>query len=1766
MAKITLTVTAVTENARSDIKKLQEYAVNVFSNPIQIKFESGALESIKNQISAITKTPANIQIDTSSVQAASGEITKYSETIVQGAQASKKSITEMRIGVGEYVKTIKDASETGSQVTKQHIINYDEQRKAAEKAAREQERSAQAAQKAREKELDALVKAARAAEDAADRKAKAAEMAAKREAEATGRANQRAAASISTLDKQYSDLIRQINTLKSQYPEGTFDAIEREAREAQGAVRGLDTNASDLAAQVQALQQRLNGLKAGFSEARTETQKLDKVTESLWMNLQKFARWWLVGGIVTTITRSLREAIDTMKEVDQQLTNIQKVSDITASELRRIGDSAYDVASKYGVAADEYLQAVYTFQKAGLSDNSEAMAELATKTMLVGDTTADVATQFLIATNAAWKLGGNIETLSRIVDEADKLNNNYAVSLSDIAEGLPIVAATAAQVGMSAEQTMAAISTIVASTGQSATKAATALRAILMNLIGETGEFEEGIVVTEETMKTLNVVLNQYAADALKAAEASGTIVDPMEALAAVAQAVTEGFLSEAEAFELMSGLGGKLRTTQLVALVNNQEMYNNMLRDTADAAGTADKEIGVMLESWNSKTQILKNSWTKFVSNLLDTKAFKSLIEVLTSVVKILDTDFGRAVVSIGAMTAAFALLRAGYLKAAEALKSGGLISGITALITAIQSGSTAVEIFTAVWNSSPLVIVTIIAAAVYGLAAAIDALTTSTSEYSDSLTSANDAAKDAIQNVESITSKLKENLAVLSSLNEAESDDSYKIRLMAENEQLRQQLELNLQIAADKKRAAADAAVGALTNPTWNGIVGYSFDRNDFTGWSTITQFVKDWSFYRPEDRTDYQNEKIIEYVNLIQDSISAIDAYQEAGGKLTEQMKAARMEGVRALELYGIYAERFSGIDLSAQFDKINLIEKESEVLNKIDLTLSAALKSSNEDFEGLYEKLTPLGQAYKEIIEQGGIAKSTWDSLGKDVHEALTGGVTSYSNGKILVEQETLEKYIDSIITASGYTDALSKSMNGMVVSTDNATRSLAEAEAESTKEEQIQQKIKAALDAVGSAREKAIKGGLDDYDALNEKLNPLETALKEVSESGGMTEKSMRSLVEAFPELEDDLDYSNGLFTISTDKLIKLIQKYTDWDGTIEELLTESVDPLTKALKTQIDVYNSLKDSLLPVKKALEELNNTGVISEATMQALIAAHPELVKAVQVTADGFVIEREALENLINAQIAERELIYNSARNAALEMLSAEGIKTDAVNQTTDAILKQLKALQNLYAAKGIEAIMNGEDPAQYVALSQQAGDAWVALSDADSEYNGFKPFIPNYAGGGTGGGKAGAGSSSSAPKDPELERLKDAVALEKQRLSFLETSNASEEEQIAKMREVQEALHAQADYMRSIGASEKDVLALSTEWWQYQNKIDKLLEDAAKKAQEAAEAEAKALREGIAATLEDIGEELEKQAELATSPLQEELDALKAAHDLRKEDTEEAEKLLAVEKASIALENAERERNVRVYNAKTGQWEWVSNAQTVASAREGLDSAQKALADFYAENAYNARVKELEDQINETKEAFVTLTNAINDAAKAVRDGSMTGDEAYAGIGAAINSDDIRARTGMAGAMIGIMKANSAAWHGAGADERAELEAQNLAIGTSLGWHRGADGVWYDAVGSRAYDRWTDADVVSPFGFGSAVSGTGYDAMLRSMGIVTSAGRAGGGYAGGSGSTSIGEQHNGDVYQIGGVTLTEGQARGMTVFDLVQMAGGLALHGG
>nr|DAH42566.1 MAG TPA: minor tail protein [Caudoviricetes sp.] len=397
----------------------------------------------------------------------------------------------------------------------------------------------------------------------------------------------------------------------------------------------------------------------------------------------KMAMWQLLGNAIAGVKRSFVGALDTMKSVDDEMVTIRKVTGASADELEKIEKQAYKTASAYGVAADDYLQFVSGFSRAGYGEQASALAELAAKTQIVGDTNAETAQQFLLSVDAAYKYQGNIEKLTAVLDGANEIDNRYATSIQKVAEGLGKVAPIAAQAHVGVDELTAAIGTITAVTQRSGTEAATALRALFLNIIGDTKtEIDEGVTWTTGEIAGLRDVIKVYAKDAYDAAQATGSVINPMKAIAGLSKSMKDGLLTEQQLMEMVSDIGGKLRTSQLLALIQNWDMYESMLTDFAGAAGSADKEVENALDSWTRKTEILKNKWTEFVSHLVETDTIKGALDGVIKLVELLDTDVGRFVVTVAALTAGVNLLgKAGkFLFDTKLIKNGKKLVGILA------------------------------------------------------------------------------------------------------------------------------------------------------------------------------------------------------------------------------------------------------------------------------------------------------------------------------------------------------------------------------------------------------------------------------------------------------------------------------------------------------------------------------------------------------------------------------------------------------------------------------------------------------------------------------------------------------------------------------------------------------------------------------------------------------------------------------------------------------------------------------------------------------------------------------------------------------------------------------------------------------------------------------------------------------------------------------------------------------------------------------
>ena len=467
---------------------------------------------------------------------------------------------------------------------------------------------------------------------------------------------------------------------------GTFQRYAVAVKDSDESVKTFKMSVNTATGEVYQLD---TGIKSISNTAQNAGQALMSLGTSMVNSLKQIIGFY---GMGTLIRNSLSE----MKSMSDELATYKKVTRATADEVEQVRKEAYASAQKYGQSPSDFLGSVSTFARAGYKEKSSAMADLATKTMLVGDMSAEAASSFLITADAGYQLGGSIEALSAIVDKANIIDNNYATSLSKLADGFTIIAPLANTMGMSVDELMASLGTISAVTQRSGTETARALRALMLNIMGDTTtEIEDGVTATEESVESLQEVLQKYAKDALAAAKASGKALNPIKAIAALNAAWKNNDLNDADLMAIVSGLGGKLRSNELMAIIQNFDMFEGMLQRLQTESGSADDEVSAMMDSWSAKAQNLKTAFVEITNNSLREGFIKDLLDASTGFVKwtgSIENFIGVA----GSGLKAISALSAGVKNLLNKQAFGGANAwtlGITTAIAVISAAKSAYE-----------------------------------------------------------------------------------------------------------------------------------------------------------------------------------------------------------------------------------------------------------------------------------------------------------------------------------------------------------------------------------------------------------------------------------------------------------------------------------------------------------------------------------------------------------------------------------------------------------------------------------------------------------------------------------------------------------------------------------------------------------------------------------------------------------------------------------------------------------------------------------------------------------------------------------------------------------------------------------------------------------------------------------------------------------------------------------------------------------------
>lgn len=99
---------------------------------------------------------------------------------------------------------------------------------------------------------------------------------------------------------------------------------------------------------------------------------------------------------------------------------------------------------------------------------------------------------------------------------------------------------------------------------------------------------------------------------------------------------------------------------------------------------------------------------------------------------------------------------------------------------------------------------------------------------------------------------------------------------------------------------------------------------------------------------------------------------------------------------------------------------------------------------------------------------------------------------------------------------------------------------------------------------------------------------------------------------------------------------------------------------------------------------------------------------------------------------------------------------------------------------------------------------------------------------------------------------------------------------------------------------------------------------------------------------------------------------ELNALESKKEIEDEIIERQEKQLSLQKAQEQLANAEKEKNVRIY--QNGEWQWISDPKEVKSAKEAVEKAQQDLFEFERNISIKRQREIIEKKIQDEQQSF------------------------------------------------------------------------------------------------------------------------------------------------------------------------------------------------
>lgn len=1193
----------------------------------------------------------------------------------------------------------------------------------------------------------------------------------------------------------------QVVELKVNVDKSQLTDLERRIRRLQNTTIKLKTSADPT-----------SGTRKGFKETG---EAADKAGQSILSVMGKVAKWTAVTAAVYAPIKAFKEAVSTIKALDTEMVNVQKVTGASSRQMQQFQQQAYQLSMQYGRSVTDVASAMTSFARAGYGDKLDDMAELSTLVQNVGYVSEETADRMLLAVDAAWKLGGSQTELMKVIDGVDKVTNQNATDFQKMAEGMTVAASVFAESGESIQTFAAMVGTGTAATQRGGSEIARGLRTIMMNIRQIKGETEDGELIDGESIAKASAALKEFAG--ISTME-NGELRKASDVLSDLAHKWDE--LDTVQQSAISEALAGKRQANILTALMGNWDMVEKQMQEYADAAGTAMKENEIYMDSWAAKTEQLKATWTDFVANFVTSDLATGVLDTAIAAVQFLDSGLGQATVT----ALAFAAAGKGIVSIFKAIAGSKAIGLITKFFQVASSGGIVAALAKVAAFMGPI-----------GIAIAGIAATVGTMKLAEAFRVDYDEQVDKVKELQSAYEELYGAEGEYQELKQKEASDDgladYEKRRLDFLEQEKSKMEENLEVQKELAKQKYQQEYGNqrhVNEPLEDRPTGTRKDQKIETQDIAMAKNLAK-AFREVNSELASGKKSDSEYKQSIKD---LMDQYSEFVDVTREGLEGGWLD--------------YSDLT-DAQKEILNLYEALERLysMDGKELRIEAALDSFEQAGDG-------VAQFANQVVVDGAKMRQAFMDAGLSAEDANRTIQELRNGGAIVIDVEN-----DGIDQTLGYLEELGVAKQDVEGNwnidfgdVQNLAKELGMSAGEATT-------LAAELSKLNGVN---VTGAVESTDriatSVKELMNgaPYTFDMNAIDNASGTVE-GVKTEIESTPETHDTSfnGEASGVTGAagSAESAITSVDKTwnTRFTGSPQDVVTKSgtaksavgtvprswsttfsgnTGPIAAAVSRAKALIASLGSGVGPgggkagsgnagLHKATGDLHFRGgpVLLGDELSPDGSPRPELV----ITKNGAFIAGMAGPVMTSLPAGSRILKYSDT----LDVLSGSDMtRLQAFPGGTGTGGLSLSEIRARGQSSGGSSSSAGSSASKPSTSTSSSG------SSRSSGSSGSRSSGSSRSSGRSGGRSSGS-SGSSGGGGSSVDTLKEELELLEAQYSYLEASNASTEELHNKSKEIQAKLHQINDTLRSTGGKEKDIVDNSTKWWQETEKQRQLLEE-------------------------------------------------------------------------------------------------------------------------------------------------------------------------------------------------------------------------------------------------------------------------------------------------------------------------------------------------